>query len=208
MEGKRCMNEDNRRSGTNLLIIGITLFLIGLFDNHISDLIQEFNDDVRIYGWGWIPQLIGGLLAIYGFMILLEEYLATSKQPYPGVPQPTPLPLLLFMDKEIKKVIWLLMIVALVIYILSPGLQCQTVVIILLVLAIIFLIFRGEQRPYYPYPPPYYPPRHQMPYKVRSAKPPPSPKGGRVKICKRCNTLLELDWVACPICGEPTLDKR
>lgn len=174
-----------------------------MLDNLISDLIRVLNSNVSIYGWGWIPQLIGGLLAIYGFMILFEEYQAASRKLYSEKHQPTPFPLQFFKDKEMKKMIWLLMIAILVMFILSPGQLCQSWVVILLVMAIIFLFLRGEPRPYYP--PPYYPP--QSPYKSPAAKPPP-PKKDEPKLCKRCSARLELDWVACPICGESTSDKK
>jgi hypothetical protein len=195
------MNGDRRRLGTNLLIVGIVIFLIGAYSDFIIDWIYDWDSDIRIVGWGWILQLAGGLLAIYGLMIHLEEYLATSRQPpHPGMPQPFPLPPPFFMDRETKKVIWLLMIVALVVYILSPGLQCLTVIVILLVLVIIILILMGGRRPYYPSPQPYYPPSEIL-YPPKPAEPTTPPKAGKVKLCERCYAQLELDWTVCPFCG-------
>lgn len=195
------MNGDRRKIGTTFLTIGVILFLIGMFDHVISDLIRDLNGDVRILGWGWILQLVGGLLAIYGFMTHLEEYLATTRPPHPGMPHPSPFPPLFFMDKEMKKVIWLLLIAALVIFVLSPGLQCQTILVILLAMVIIFLIMRREQRPYVPYPPPHYPPPQTL-YQPPSAEPATPSKAEKVKLCEHCYAQLELDWVACPFCGQ------
>lgn len=197
------MNGDRRRIGTNFLIIGIILFLIGMFDYYISDLIHDFNSDIRIISWGRILQLVGGLLAIYGFMIHLEEYLATTRPPpLPGMPQPPPSSLLFLMDKETKKVVWVLMIAALIVYVISPGFYCQTILVILLVMVIIFLIMRREQWPYFPHPPPHYPPPTQMPYQPPSVKPSPPTEVSKVKLCEHCYAQLELDWVVCPLCGK------
>jgi hypothetical protein len=195
------MNGDRRRLGVNLLIAGIIIFVIGTYSDIIIDWIYERNGDIRIVGWGWVLQLGGGLLAIYGFMIYLEEYLAAIRPPpHPEMPQPYPLPPPFFMDRETKKVIWLLLIAALVMLILSPGFQCQTMFIIILVFAIIFFIIRVERWPYYPYPPPYYPPP-QTQYPSPSAERSISPKAGKVKLCERCYAQLELDWTVCPFCG-------
>lgn len=81
-------NKDRMKSAKNYLIIGIALFLFGILDNRISDFIYNLNNDIQIYGWGWIPHLIGGLLVIYGFIILLEEYPTASKQYHSGMSQP------------------------------------------------------------------------------------------------------------------------
>jgi hypothetical protein len=186
----------------NLIITGLVLFLIGLLDDRISDLFYEYNNDIRIYGWGWIPQLIGGLLAIYGFMIYLEEYLGIIKQRYKGLPQPPPFPFVLLMDKEMKKLIWLFMIVTLVICILLPGLDFLFLLIFLLILVIVIILFPfifDDQRHYFPYQPHYYPPPQQILYK----SPPAPPPIGNIKSCKRCHTQLEPDWIVCPFCGEP-----
>lgn len=196
------MNGDRRKIGTNFLIIGITLFLIGMFDYNISALIRNLNGNFHIFGWGWVLQLVGGLLAIYGIMIHLEEYSAIGRPPHPEMHQVFPSPPQFFMDREVKKMIWLLMIAALVIFILSPGLYCQSILVILLALVIIFLIMRGGLRPYYPYPPPYYPPPPQMPYQPPSAEPSPPLQIGKVKLCEHCYAQLELDWVVCPFCGQ------
>jgi hypothetical protein len=195
------MNGDRRRLGVNLLIAGIIIFVIGTYSDFIMNWIYERNSNIHIVGWGWILQLGGGLLAIYGFMIYLEEYLAAIRPPpHPGMPHPPfPHPPF-FLDRETKKVIWLLMIAALVVFILSPGFQCFTTIIILLVLVIIILILIGGRRPYYPYPQPYYPPPETL-YPPQPVEPTIRPKAGKVKLCERCYAQLELDWMVCPFCG-------
>lgn len=206
------MNGDRRRLGVNLLIAGIIIFVIGTYSDFIIDWIYERNSDIRIVGWGWVLQLGGGLLAIYGFMIYLEEYLAVIRPPsHPEMPQPLfPHPPF-FLDRETKKVIWLLLIAALAMLILSPGFQCQTMFIIILVFAIIFLIIRVERWPTYPYPPTYISPP-QTQYTPPSAEPSISPKAGKVKLCECCYAQLELDWIICPFCGHSvspkTVDKN
>ncbi len=199
------MKRDSREFGTNLLVIGIVVFFIGIYSEHITNWVHE-RSDIYISGWGWILQFAGGLLAIYGFMIHLEVYLATTRPPpQPGMPQLPPSPPLFIMDRETKKVIWLLMIAALVMFILSPALPCQTILIILLALVIIFLILRGSQHPYYAYQQPYYPP--QTPYQPPSVEPSPPPQSSKVKLCAHCHAQLELDWVVCPFCGQSTANK-
>jgi hypothetical protein len=205
------MNEDRRRLATSYIIIGLILFIIGLFDYRISRLIRDFNNDINIYDWGWIPQLIGGFLVIYGFMILFEVYTTNSRSPsQPGSPTPyLPLPPF-FIDKETKKLIWLLLIITLVLIILIPGLLCQTLFflsILMCVIVVIILIVTNEQRHHFHYPPPYYLSPPQMPYKSPSAKPHTPPKIGAIKTCKRCYKKLEPNWVVCPISGETVSNK-
>lgn len=202
-EGKGPMNGDRRKLGTNLVILGAVLFLIGMFDNSISDMIVNLNNDIRIFGWGWILQIIGGITAIYGFMIHFEIYLAANRPPpQPGLPHP--LQHLYFMDHETKKMIWIVLVIILVLYIVSPGTQCFTLIIILMVL-IMFLSMRGGIGPRFPFPPPQYPPPQQPPYQPPSASPPPSAK---VTLCKKCYAQLELNWVACPFCGHSKAPKK
>lgn len=196
------MNGDRRKLGTNLIILGAILFLIGMFDHPISDMITNLNNDIRIFSWGWILQIIGGIIAISGLMIHFEVFMAAGRPPsQPGMPQPQQQ--LFFMDPETKKVIWMVLIFILVLYILSPGTQCFTLVIIILVV-MIFLSMRGGLGPHFPFFPPYYPPPQQPPYQPPPAVPPPSAK---VTICEKCYAQLELNWVACPFCGHSKEDK-
>jgi len=133
-------------------------------------------------------------------------YLTTVRPPsHPGMPQLPPSPAPFIMDRETKKVIWLLLIAALVMFILSPALPCQTMLVILVALVIIFLILKGSQFSYYTYQQPYYPP--QTPYQPPSMKPPAPPQSGKVKLCGHCYAQLELDWVACPFCGKSTEER-
>jgi hypothetical protein len=88
LEGKSVTNKDRIKSAKNYLIIGIALFLFGILDNRISDFIYNLNNDIQIYGWGWIPHLIGGILVIYGFFILLEEYPTMGRQYQSGMLRP------------------------------------------------------------------------------------------------------------------------
>ena len=99
------------------------------------------------------------------------------------------------MIRETKKMIWVFIIVALIVFIAAPGSQCSSIIMVLLVLALIFLIFREQRQPY-PFPPPQYPmhPGYQV-------QPPPA-QSGKVTLCSNCYAQLELDWVACPFCGQ------
>jgi len=121
--------EVDRKVGTNLLISGVIVFLIGMY----SGLIIGRNGNIQILGL--LLQGAGGLLAIYGFMILLEEYMVTGRSPpYPGMPEPSPHSPPFFIDREMKKIIGIVMIAALIVYILSPGLYCSSWVFFLLFL--------------------------------------------------------------------------
>lgn len=193
------MNGDRRRVGSNLFILGTIVFLIGLYSEFVENWIDNWNWNVHIVNWGWLLQFAGGLIAAYGFMTLLDEYFLTVRPPmHPGMPQPSP-PLQSFiMDRETRKVIWVVIIAALVLFILMPGLFCSSIFVILLVLVIIFLVMGREQR--LRYPPPYYPPQ-QSPSQPPPAKPPPT-QSGKVTLCSNCYAQLELDWVACPFCGQ------
>jgi hypothetical protein len=202
------MDEERRRAATSYIIFGLILFLIGAFDYRISKFFRELNNEIQIYDWGWIPQLIGGLLAIYGIMILFEEY-ATDRRPpsQPGTPSHYLPPPLAFMDKETKKLIWLLLITGLVFYILSPVPLCllsEFVLVIIMVIIVIILITTYGQRLHLLYPPPYYPPPPQPLYK----SPPAAPPIGNIRSCKSCHRPLEPDWVVCPFCGETVSDKN
>jgi hypothetical protein len=198
------MNGDRRKLATNLIIVGAVLFLIGMFDHDISNLIEDAGSDLRIRNWGWVLQLIGGIIAIYGFTIHLELYLTTGRTPFqPGLPQP--LQQYSHLDPETKKIIWLVLIVMLVLYVISPGFQCFSLVIVLLIL-LIFINMRGRLGPQYPYPPPQYPPPQQPPYqKLPTEAPTQAPK---VTLCEKCYAQLELEWAACPFCGHPREKKN
>ena len=188
--------EVDRKVGTNLLISGVIVFLIGMY----SGLIIGRNGNIQILGL--LLQGAGGILAIYGFMILLEEYVVTGRPPtYPGMHEPSPHSPLVFIDREMKKIIGIVMIAALLVYILSPGMFCSSWIFFLLFLAVIFLILRGGQRPLYPPPLPYYPPP-QPAYQPPASEAPVPPQSSKVTLCKNCYAQLELDWAACPFCGQ------
>lgn len=160
-------------------------------------MIRDFNNDILNEGWGWILQLIGGLLVIYGIMTLFQEYTKFRNLLSNSGPPSTYPPLTLFiMDKETKKLIWILLIMGLVIYFLSPVplyLLIDYILVIIMVIIVILLILTYDQRHQYHYPSPL-----QSPYK----SPPGPPESYKVKSCKRCKRPFEPNWVVCPFCGE------
>lgn len=193
------MNGDRRRVGSNLFIVGIIIFLIGVYSRQLEDWIDNWNSNIRIVNWGWLLIFTGGIIAAYGFMTLLEEYALTARPPtQPGMIQPSPMLPSFFLDREARKVIWAVIIANLIIYILMPGLFCSSIFYVALVLLIIYLVLGRGWSPHYP--PPYYPP--QSPVSQPPPTRPPPPQNGKVTLCSNCYSQLELNWKACPFCGQ------
>lgn len=195
------MNGDRRSTGTNFIIIGAALFIIGMFDSYISNWLRNYNSNIQIYGWGWLLQIVGGIFAIYGLMIHLEVYSMLNRPPsQPGMTYP---PHYSLIDEETKRLIWVVLIVALIFFIVGPGFSCLTLIVI-----VIFLLFIFGSRPgwryQFPFPPLYYPPPQPPPSQQAPATPSPS---SNVKLCEKCYSQLELEWIACPFCGHSLGDK-
>jgi hypothetical protein len=200
------MIQDRRKWGTTALIVGFILFIIGMLDILIADWVWGLDDRFRIFGWGWLLQIVGGVFIIYGLMIHLETYIAITRSRFPhGLTSP-PLPPMFILDPETKKVIWVVSVAILVMYVISPGLQCQSLLIILLIVGIIYIFSRGGQQIMSPYPPPIYPPP-RMPHNRPPERTQAPPKTKKMKICEKCYAQLELEWVACPICGHSIIEK-
>jgi hypothetical protein len=194
------MNGDRRRVGSNLFIVGTVIFLIGVNARLIENWIDNWNSNIRIVNWGWLLIFTGGLIATYGFMTLLDVYILSVRPPIqPGMSQPS-YPLYSFlMDREMRKIIWIFIIAGLVLFVFMPGLLCPSMFYIVLVLVIIFLVLGGGWRPRYP--PPYYPPQPPASQPLQTI--PPPPQNGKVTLCSNCYSQLELNWKACPFCGQP-----
>jgi hypothetical protein len=194
------MFRDRRNTGTTLIIIGGSLFLFGMLDHVIADWVLDINDNIRIFGWGWLLQIVGGLIAIYGFMIHLEFFIIMNRPPpRPGMPPPMNQ---FVMDPETKRLIWVLLIIALISYVLSINFQCVIMIIIILLLVFIFATKPGW-RYFFPLPA-YYPPSQPPVNQPPSEHIDPSKK---VKLCEKCFSQLEMDWVSCPYCGQ-SLEKK